>query len=334
MEGAGKIIRRSIHIFLRRYEYFTSTAVLALPFSASILLSQAFFPSLSPPRPSLLLAIHTRLQSLFDAAGFPPSSDVFSFLNLKLSQTISSSILALPFTFTSLLLAKAYAIQFLTHHRPKLPPPFSSISALYIPLFLTNICNSLLVLSANATAFSILFFAYSSLEELGFSPSSFTCVLLSAAGALLYSILIANVLIVCSMAMVSSGMERCGGLFPILKACVVIRGRTPTGLSLALPANLAMAAVEALFQFRVVRPYHLAKRLDYSIAAEGVLISYLYSVLIVIDTIVSCEFFKSCKEACLADQERRHSCYIEIAEPEDRIRSSSFAGLKPWEEDP
>ncbi|KAK9278183.1 hypothetical protein L1049_027743 [Liquidambar formosana] len=326
MERSCKIFRRSIYTFLQHYQYFTSTAaLLAFPFSASILLSQAFVPS-----SSLLPKIHYRLQSLFDAAGFPPSSEFFSVLNVKLSQTISSSIFALPFTLSFLLIAKAYIIQSLNQHKPTFPPQFSSFISLFNPLLLTYICNSLVILSANATAFSLLFFAFNCLQGFGFSSPNFL-LFLSAAGAVLYSIILANVLVICNLALVSSGMERCGGHLAILKACIVIGGRASTALSLALPVNLALAAVEALFQYRVIKALHLAGKPTYSMALEGLFIAYLYSILVVLDTIVSCMFFKSCKTGSLIEQDGigRYSYRIELDE-EDAI---AFVKLKNSEEE-
>ncbi|KAF9620275.1 hypothetical protein IFM89_011010 [Coptis chinensis] len=51
--------------------------------------------------------------------------------------------------------------------------------------------------------------------------------------------------------MVVAGMENCGGFLAILKACVLIRGRAATALSLALPVNFGFAALEALYKFRL-----------------------------------------------------------------------------------
>lgn len=293
MDRAGKIMRRSVYTFLQQYQFFTSTAaLLVLPFSVSILLSQAFLPFSS----RLLPIVHERLESLFQVAGFPPSSQFFNILNLKLSQTISSSIFTLPFSISFLLIGKACIIQALNDNKPGFPSPSLSLISLYCPLLMTYIWNSFLILSANATAFSVLFIAFNCLEGLGYASPNFL-LLLSAAAAILYSIILANSLIICNLALISSGMEKCGGHIAILKACVMIQGRTSAALSLALPINLALAAVEALFQYRVVRGYHFSgKPRSSSLASlEGLLIAYIYSLLVVLDTIASCIFYKSCK---------------------------------------
>ncbi|KAL6995148.1 hypothetical protein U1Q18_005284 [Sarracenia purpurea var. burkii] len=309
MERTGKILRKSIHTFLQNYQYFTTTSlILAFPFSASFLLSQALSPS-SP----LLPTIQNRLRSLFDASGFPPSSEFFTILNLKLSQTLASSILVLPFTLSFLLMAKASIIQALNHHKHHLQPSYSSFLSVYNPILLTQICNFFVVLSSNATCFFLLSFAFTCLESFGYSSSPSSILFLSATGAVFYSIILAHTLIVCNLALVSSGMDKRGGSIAILKACVLIKGRTATALALALPANMALAAVEALFQYRVVRAYYAADRSFSSMALEWVFIAHLYSIVIVIDTIVTCVFFKSCKIACgLLDQEERYSFQIGI----------------------
>ncbi|RDX80133.1 hypothetical protein CR513_39343, partial [Mucuna pruriens] len=309
MEVSCKILRRSTHSFLQNYHYFTSTAAfLVFPFSASILLSQALVPSPS----SLLPQIYSRLRTLFDAAGFPSSSQLFTILNLKVSQTITSSIFTLPFTLTFLLIAKAYIIQALNNHKPTLPPSFNSIASLYKPLLHTYICNCFLILSANATAFGLMFLAFSFIERFGYSSTSSLILFMSVAGVVLFSVILANALVICNMALALSGMERHGGYLAILKACVLLRGRTSMALFLALPVNVALAAIEALFQFRVVRPYHIAGIARPCVALEGIFIAYLYSIFIILDTVVSCIFYKSLKTGSWIGHEDKHLFRVEF----------------------
>ncbi|CAA3012990.1 uncharacterized protein LOC111388361 [Olea europaea subsp. europaea] len=289
-ETAGRIIRRSIFTFLQKYQYFTSTAaLLAFPFAASTLLSQAFLPS------SVVLAlIQRRFRSLFLAAGFPPSSELFAILNLKLSQTIVTYFLVLPFSLSFLLLAKAYIIKSLSNRKPAGETPFSSWITQYKSLFQTQICSSLVILSVNATCFSLLLFAINCFDVLGISSPE-ALLFVSSVGAVVYSIILANAYIICNMALVLSGMENRGGYLAILKACVLIQGRSSTAMSLAVVINIALAAIEALFQYRIVKAYRRAASPNSSMALEGLFIGYLYGILLVIDTIVGCTFFKSCR---------------------------------------
>ncbi|KAK8511736.1 hypothetical protein V6N13_029331 [Hibiscus sabdariffa] len=327
------IMRRSIYTFLRNYHYFTTiAALLAFPYALSLLLSQFFVP-FSP----LLPAIHTHLRALFMAAEFPPSSNFFTVLSFKISQTISSSIFALTFTLSFFLLSKASIIHLLEHNNPNSPSSFSSISSLYRPLFSTFICNFFLLLAANSTAFSLLFFGYHFINGFGFSLSPNWLAFMSAAGAVVYSMILANAIIVCNLALVSSGMENSGGYLAILKACVLIKGRTLSALALAVPGNLALAAIEALFHYRVVvlvGAYGYGSGGDFSgiwMALEGVLIAYLYSIFVVLDTVVSSMFFKSCKTGNLVDREGRYCYRIEIVAEKD---GNAYVKLKNIEEFP
>ncbi|KAK6787654.1 hypothetical protein RDI58_016179 [Solanum bulbocastanum] len=308
MQGTGKIIRRSIFIILQNYQFYTTiAAVLAFPFAASVLLLQAFVPSTC-----FLRAIQDHLHSLFDAAGLPSSSKLFTLLNSKLSQTFAISFLAFPFTLTSLLFAKASVIEALSDQKPSKKPAFSSFCSLYSSLLLTQLCNSIVIISANATCFTLLFFAFN-IFNYGFDLSSPRSILfISATGAIICSIILASTLIICNLALVLSGLENIGGYMAILKACFIIKGKNATALSLALIFNLALAAVEVIYQYRIVKAYH-HKRTGFSaIALEGMFIAYLYAILLVLDTISSCLFFKCCKTSCQMDEEGCFPYQIEI----------------------
>ncbi|XP_059302023.1 uncharacterized protein LOC132053951 [Lycium ferocissimum] len=311
MQGTGNIIRRSIFIFLQNYQFFTTTAaLLAFPFAVSVLLLQAFIPSTSFVR-----AIHDHLHALFDAAGLPSSSKLFTLLNSKLSQTIAISFLAFPFTFSSLLFAKASIFKALTDQKPSKKPAVSSFFSLYSSLLLTQLCTSLVIISANATCFTLLFFAFN-IFNCGFNLSSPEFIfLISVTGAIIYSTVLASTMIICNLALVLSGIEKIGGYVAILKACFLIRGKTATALLLTLIFNLALAAVEALFQYRIVKAYH-HKRTGFSaISLEGMFIAYLYAILLVLDTISSCLFFECCKTGRQMDEE---GCFPYQIEIEDR----------------
>ncbi|KAE8673512.1 putative pentatricopeptide repeat-containing protein [Hibiscus syriacus] len=312
MEKSSSIMRRSIFTFLQNYHLFTiAPALLAFPYSVSLLLSQIFVPP-----SSLLQSIHARLDDLFQASGFPSSSDFFTILSLKLSQTIFFSVFALPFTLSFFLVAKATVIELCFRHRrsSKKPCLFSSVISLYRPLLETQICNFLLIISANATAFSVLFFGFNLIDGLGFSSPNWLH-LMSAFGAVFYSLVLANAFVISNIALVSSGMDKSGGYLSILKACVVIKGRTSTALSLALPLSLAVAAIEALFHYRIVRAYGSDDFSWFSMVSEGILIAYLYSMVLVLDTVVSCLFFDSCtRGGSLMEHESKNIYRIEIAE--------------------
>ncbi|CAI0560438.1 unnamed protein product [Linum tenue] len=280
---ATQILRTSIYTFLQQFQFFTSTpAFLAFPFSASVLLSQAAAPAAAT------------------AAGFPPSSQFFTILNLKLAQTIAASIYTIPFSLTFFLFAKSSAFASLKNrafNQPDHSSPPESVSSIFWPLLLTHITNSFLVISANASAFCVMFLSFNVFERV-FPTSPVFLLLLSAVGALVYSV-------ICNLAAVISAMEKRGGYMAVLKAAVMMQGRASTALSLALPVNLGMAGIEALFQYRIViGRYWVYETTPWSrsltVGLESMLICYMYSMFVVLDAIVGCFFFKSIRDEIVA----------------------------------
>ncbi|ESQ31803.1 hypothetical protein EUTSA_v10005448mg [Eutrema salsugineum] len=307
MEDPSKIMRRSIHTFLQNYHRATTAAAVVLPFSAALLLSQPFFSSSSS-------SLHARLNTLFRGAGFSSSLDFFNILSLKLSQTLSSSLFTLPFSLTFFLFSKAYVIRLLSNKHDS-----EDSSVYYLRLLRTYICNSFFLISANASAFALFFLAFNVLESFGFYSRNFYT-LFSLSSAIIYSIILANAFVISNLALVSSTSSSSGGYTTILKACLLIRGRTSTALALALPTNLGLAGVEALFRYRVVKSYYQGDRDIVSIALEGTFIAYLYALFLVLDTIVNFLFYQSCvkndedQKLCREDE---YSIKIQICETEN-----------------
>lgn len=277
-----RIIRKSIHAFLQKYHQYTiSIAFLSFPASAALLVSQSLIPS-SP----IHRLIDVRLRLIFESAGFPP---LFSLLITKISQTLSLSIFIFPFTLSFLLFAKVSIILLFSGR------PASLFLRLYNYLFLTQLFNYIIILAANSAALTIMFLAFNSFDAIGLSSTSFT-LFLSAIGAVLYSIVFANVVVTCNLAVIVAGMENCGGCLAVLKACMLMRGRAATALSLALPTNIIFVAIEALFQYRVIKVYRSNEKFSsFSCFWEPPLIVYLYSIMTVLDTIMSCVLYRSCK---------------------------------------
>ncbi|XP_057809107.1 uncharacterized protein LOC131023580 [Salvia miltiorrhiza] len=286
----SRIMRKSIFTFLQNFQQLSSApSLLLLPFAASILLSP---PLVASSR--LFPLIHGRLRSVFLAAGIPPQSELFAILNLKLAQTILSFAFSLPFSLSFLLLAKAAVIRLLHRHKPN---SFLSLISTLNRLVATHICNSLLILSANATCFCLLAAAFNCADVLSLSSPRFR-LLLSATGAIAYSIVLANAYIVCGIALIASAVDADGGggLSSILEACALIRGRTSAALSLAVPMNMALAAVEALFQYRIFNAYSRETAVTPPMVLEAAIIAYIYAMVLILDTIVGYVLLKSLRE--------------------------------------
>ncbi|KAL7139297.1 hypothetical protein ABFS83_09G041200 [Erythranthe nasuta] len=299
------IMRRSIFTFLQNFHRFTAApSLLLLPFAAATLLSSSSY---------IFPIIHGRFTSIFLAAGFPSSSQLFSILNLKLSQTLLSSIFVSPFTLSFLLLSKSSVITSLQKINSNHYNNSNKIITIFNRLFVTQICNSLVILSANATCFSLLVIAFNVSDLiLGLSSHPRFVLLTSAIGAVIYSVVLANAYVVCNLSLILSGLsekknnkkKNSCGFSSIIDACVVLMrgGGGGVALSLAVAMNLAMAAIEALFQYRVVRAYYYYRGdgadvagFDWTVVLEAVVIAYMYSVVVVLDTIVGFVFLESCE---------------------------------------
>ncbi|OEL28423.1 hypothetical protein BAE44_0010557 [Dichanthelium oligosanthes] len=299
---ATRVMRAAVSAFFGGYHCFTSVAaLLALPFSAAVLASEAMAPS-----SALLRAAASRLRAVFAAAGFPPSP-FFALLEAKLSQTVFTFAATLPFSLTFLLLAKACVAAMLrdddgasaSPRRRRLValPPCRAVARAYPAVVATHLLNAFLMLSANAAVFSLLLLAFGAADLLGLT-SHFWTLALSAAGAIVYSLAIGVATVVCNLAVIVAAMEPgYAGHAAVLRACVVIRGRVSTALALALPTNLGMAATEALFGLRVVAQRRRAGRLAPGIAGEAFSIVYIHAICVVLEIIVSCMFYRSCKRS-------------------------------------
>lgn len=290
MDSGTKILRRSLHAFFKNYHHFAfSASFIILPFSFSLLLSQSL-PFL--PQPALHLAVSSRLRLIFASAGFPSNWPFFSLLNSKLSQSIFSFFLTLPFSLSSLLLCKAFVIRTIIHL-----PSNRNLCTLYKSLLHTHFFNLFVVLFSNAAVFSLLFLFFNTFGALNLTTNHVVFAL-SALGVILYSIIVANTSVACNIACVVAAVENRGGYMAIIKSLVLLRGGTATAVAVSLPASIATAAIEALFQFRVVRPFKISGNLHTGGLCEGLLIAYMYSLVVVVDTIVTCIVYKSFKQNC------------------------------------
>jgi hypothetical protein len=302
-----RVMRAAVSAFFAGYHRFTSVAaLLALPFSAAVLASEAMAPS-----SGALRAVAARLRSVFAAAGFPPSP-FFALLEAKLSQTVFTFAATLPFALTFLLLAKACVAAMLRlrdddasesppPRRRRVAvaalPPCAAVARAYPAVVATHLLNAFLMLSANAAVFSLLLLAFGAADLLGLTSHVWTLAL-SAAGAIVYSLVVGVATVVCNLAIVVAATEPgCAGHAAVLRACVAIRGRVSTALALALPTNLGMAAAEALFGLRVVAQRRRDGRLAPGVAGEAFSIAYIHAICVVLEIIVTCMFYRSCKRS-------------------------------------
>jgi hypothetical protein len=167
------------------------------------------------------------------------------------------------------------------------------------------------------TAFSLLFLLFNFVDFFG-PRSNISILLLSATGAIVYSLFIATTTVICNLATTISGMENCDGYISILKACTLTRGRMTTALALALPTSFGMALMEALFQFRIMRQYRVSGNFSPAVMWEAFSLTYIHSILIVFEIIVSCMYYRRCILLdCSNEEEEFEEAWREL-EPEEK----------------
>ncbi|KAL6842196.1 hypothetical protein ACP4OV_028175 [Aristida adscensionis] len=315
MGGAGKIIRAALHAFFRHYHPASSAAsLLALPFSAAALLSRSH-PALLAPS----LSLSRRLGRVLVAAGFPPASQLLLLLSHRLSQRACAFLATLPFSLSFLLLAKACAVHCCCsipppRRRQRRPPAAAAVavrellrSPSYPAMARTQAVNCLAVLLANAAVFAALLAAFNAAEALQLlnpgGGGDRAVLALSAAGVIVYSVALANAAAACNLATVVAAAEGRGGAHAMLKALLLLlrAGDAATAVAASLPASLATAAVEALFQLRVMRPYTATGVVSAAMVCEGLLVAYLHAMVCVLDTVISGMVYQSCKASHCCD---------------------------------
>ncbi|XP_051115835.1 uncharacterized protein LOC127241002 [Andrographis paniculata] len=286
------IIRTSIFTLLKNFQFFSSSpSLVAVPFALAALLA----PSLAPSS-RLFSLIHAHVTSLTLSAGVSRYSSQLSVaLDYKLTQIILSSLLVSPFALSFLVVSKSIVIRALQFSRPsRKNSPISWIVELK-PLLITHLCNSLLVVSIHAVFFYFSVASFEFFRILGFSSIG-ARVFLGLGLAVAYVVVIANLHVVCGISLVISATERRGGFGGIVEAFVLTRQWMATALSLSVATNTALVAIEALFEYRVVRGYQHGTGPDPWMNLEAILVAYLYAVLVVLDTVVGYVFLKRCKE--------------------------------------
>jgi len=227
----------------------------------------------------------------------------------KLSETILSYVLCFPFLATFSLWARAAVAHTVADtyasHRPSWHRLIQQLPKLWKRLVETYIWVCLLILGFNALMFVLMSAIINGVYVLGLPAvwgiGDFIC------GGILYAIVFAHAMIVCNLATVVCVMEAdcCYGLDAVFKAMYLIRGRTQIALLMALVANMSLALVESLFQYRVMGMKHgssfyneNSSRIT-SLAIEASLLIFMYSMVGVMESVISCVFYYICKSSRL-----------------------------------
>ncbi|KAI3467295.1 hypothetical protein Pfo_023958 [Paulownia fortunei] len=285
--SALEILRETVRIL--RYNstgFMAIVAVLICPVSA-VLLSNVLVDQ------SLVKRLTLRLLLVAKSSGLPLKPFI-KHSCLKLSEMAVSVTMCFPLFITLSLLSKAAVVYSVdcTYSRKK----FDSskfhviISKIWKRIVFTYLWVCV-VMSGCLTLFLVLLVVVSSgFLIMGF-PSDLILYPAMVVG-LLFSIILANAIIICNIAVVISVLEDVSGPQALLRSSSLIKGQTQVGLLIFLGSTIGMAFVEGLFEHRV-------KTLSYGDGSsriwEGPLLVMMYSFVVLIDSMMSTVFYFSCK---------------------------------------
>lgn len=127
---------------------------------------------------------------------------------------------------------------------------------------------------------------------------------------LVFSVVFANVIILCNVAVVISVLEDASGPQALLRSYVLIRGQTQVGLLMYLVSTIGMAFVQGLFEHRV-------KTLSYGDGSsriwEGPLLVVMYSFVVLIDYMMTAVFYFSCRSYSMEAANEEAQSILEMA---------------------
>lgn len=286
--NALEILRETVRIL--RYNLLAFTLILLLlicPVSAILL------PNLLVDQ-SVVNSLTLRLVLLAKSSGLPLLPFVRNSCQ-KFSETAVSSAACFPLFVTLSLLSRAAVVYSVdcTYSRRKvvaITKFLAIMQRLWRRLVFTYLWICVVVVVC-LTSFCVFLVAVcSSLYVLGFSPD------FNAYGAIFiglgFSVVFANVIIICNTTIVISILEDVSGPRALVRANDLIKGQTQVGLLIFLGSTIGLTFVEGLFEHRV-------KILSYGDGSsrvwEGPLLVVMYSFVVLIDTMMSAVFYFSCR---------------------------------------
>ncbi|XP_074274629.1 uncharacterized protein LOC141598767 [Silene latifolia] len=127
---------------------------------------------------------------------------------------------------------------------------------------------------------------------------------------LMFSILFANAIVICNVAVVMSVLEDVSGLQALLRSRVLISGQTQVGLVIYIMSTIGMGFVQGLFEHRV-------KTLSYGDGSsriwEGPLLVLMYSFVVLVDSMMTAVFYFSCRSFSMEAVDDEDQPILEMA---------------------
>ncbi|KAF5449570.1 hypothetical protein F2P56_030002, partial [Juglans regia] len=284
--NALEILRESVKIL--RYNlsgFMMITALLICPLAA------VFLPNVLANH-SIVRRLIIELLLVAKSSGLPLTSLVKQSCQ-RFAEMVVSSAMCFPLYITMSLLSKAAVVYSVdcSYSRKKFSVSkfYVIIAKIWRRLVSTYLWVCILVVGC-VTLFCVLLVAVcNAFAVIGLSPGMIVYAAVMA--GLVFSVIFANAIIICNIAIVISVLEDVSGHHAMLRSSVLIKGQTQVGLLIFLGSTVGMAFIEGLFEHRV-------KTLSYGDGSsriwEGPLLVVMYSFVLLIDSIMSAVFYFSC----------------------------------------
>ncbi|CAK7326139.1 unnamed protein product [Dovyalis caffra] len=285
--SALEILRETVRILrCNSWSFMTIIALLICPVSA-ILLSNVLVDQ------SIVKRLSIRLLLVAKSTGLP----LRPFINQschRFAEMAFSSAMCFPLFITLSLLSRAavvYSVDCTYSKKDVDGSKFLVITRKIWRRVVSTYLWSCMVIVGCLTLFCVLLLAVcSTFSVIGFWPelNLYAAIVVGLA----FSVVFANAIIICNIAVVISVLEDVSGPQALLRSSVLIRGQTQVGLLIFLGSTIGMAFIEGLFEHRV-------KTLSYGDGSsriwEGPLLVVMYSFVVLIDMMMSAVFYYSCR---------------------------------------
>lgn len=289
--SALEILRETVRILRYNSTAFVVIAVLLICPVSAVFLSNVLVDE------SVVKMLTIRLILVAKSSGLP-LMPIIEHSCQRFAESILSSAMCFPLFVTLSLVSKAAVVHSVdcTYAKRRFE------AGLFFAL-IRNIWNRLLSTYASVclaivgclTMFLVLLGAVcTTFYVLGFSPD----LVVSAAVivGLVFSVIFANAVIICNIAIVICVLEDVAGPEALLRSCILIKGQTQVGLLIFLGSTIGTVFVEGLFEHRV-------KTLSYGDGSsriwEGPLLVVMYSFVVLTDSMMSAVFYFSCRSSSM-----------------------------------
>eukprot|EP00250_Pteridium_aquilinum_P004342 c14560_g1_i1 orf=255-1445(+) len=301
--GALDVLRESITVLRANSSTLMSLMFLLICPVSGLFLSRVLLHG------DLANKLATRLYAAASSVGLLHYLSLVKSIYKSLSQALLSYILLAPVLFTVWLLAKASIIYIVScTYADKEVSLFTSITAgvrLWKRVFCTYLWSSIILVGFGAMAVVVFMVIVGLLDALQFSAD--LIFLTELALGIFYSVIFAQILVVANLANVVSILEENYGCVALARSFHLIKGKIQVALSLFCGTLLGTVMVETLYQYRVIGippsnyTINMASRMW-----EGPLLVFMYSFLLLLDGIMGCVFYFTCKSSTFGFPENQH----------------------------